>query len=183
MRARRTPQVTSRRTAATSPAAAKKIRAYWTKDRMRSATPKVIARPARPGGGAAAMALRDRGEGQAHASARWRLLGPRDGSSKVVQTTGKVFFTEGNANYVCSGGAVTSAKRAAGSPPRGAASTRARVRCHQLPVRPGLQERRRARYRRVGGLGSCSPRRSGRAPVASTTTSAWPRSRRSIARR
>src|SRR5215218_5304864 len=42
----RTPQVVSHRTAATSPSAAKQIRAYWTKDRMRSATPKVVtARP------------------------------------------------------------------------------------------------------------------------------------------
>ena len=106
----RTPQVTSHRTAATTPAAAKKIRAYWTKDRMRSATPKVVS--ARPSSGAVKAGAPTVVKGKPTPQPTDGFLGgPWTGGGKVVQTTGKVFFTEGNANYVCSGSAVTSSNK------------------------------------------------------------------------
>jgi hypothetical protein len=80
----------SRHDAATTTREQKRIEQYWTPARMRSAIPvgtKIDPAKGKPGGGTS-------------------------GGTAVAETPvpqfGKVFFTEGNANYVCSGTATTS---------------------------------------------------------------------------
>ncbi len=80
----------TRHEAATTKGEQKRIEDYWTPARMKSAIPvgaKVDAQKGKPGGGTS-------------------------GSTAVAEAPqpqfGKVFFTEGNSNYVCSGTATTS---------------------------------------------------------------------------
>ena len=85
-----------------------KIRAYWTAERMAAAVPADLhldvrrgprttpepipqAKPSKPSGGTAA------------AGSTWT------GQGLVARTTGKVFFTKGGTNYVCSGSVVDAA--------------------------------------------------------------------------
>lgn len=80
--------------AATTRAEQARVRAYWTPERMRSATPMELAGPAA-------------GKGKP---------GVGSGSAKAVQVPqrpefGKVFFTLGGSNYVCSGTATTSGNK------------------------------------------------------------------------
>lgn len=90
--------------AATTEAAADRVTAYWTPKRMRNATP--ADRPAASGAASTTVA---RGE-PARVTARKPGGGPTPTAS-VVATTGKVFFTLGGTNYVCSGAATSSANR------------------------------------------------------------------------
>jgi hypothetical protein len=83
----------SRHAAATTRAEQKRIQDYWTPARMKSAIPvgqKVDPQKGKPGGGTS-------------------------GGTAVAETPqpqfGKVFFTEGNSNYVCSGTATTSSNQ------------------------------------------------------------------------
>ena len=89
----------------------RRIVSYWTPERMAAAKPRDIvlplgtkpttrAKPTKPGGGGG-------GGGTSSPSltstgAAWSFGGP------VSQTTGKVFFTLGGSNYVCSGSLVQS---------------------------------------------------------------------------
>ena len=84
----------------------RRVVAYWTPARMAAAKPRDIvvplgtkpqakAKPTRPGGGTGSPSASSLG-------ASWTFGGD------VVQTTGKVFFTMGGANYVCSGSLVQS---------------------------------------------------------------------------
>jgi V8-like Glu-specific endopeptidase len=70
---------------------------YWTAERRASATPREMVRPAKqlkgkPGGGG--------GGGGTVTGATWT------GGGNVVKTTGKVYFSMGGSNYVCSGSAI-----------------------------------------------------------------------------
>ena len=84
----------SRHAAATTKAQQAKVRDYWTPARMKAATPRELAGPGakgKPGGGGST-------------------------SAKAVKVTpqkemGKVFFTLGGNDYVCSGTATTSANK------------------------------------------------------------------------
>jgi len=102
--------VASHRTAAASATGAKQVRQYWTKDRMRSATPKVVqARPSTSTvkAGKPVVVKGKPGSG----STDGYLGGPWTKGGNVVKTTGKVFFTEGSTNYVCSGSSVQSTNK------------------------------------------------------------------------
>jgi hypothetical protein len=106
--AKRAPAASHRTAAASSPAAAKQVRQYWTKDRMRSATPKVVhAKPSSTTvkAGKPVVVKGKPGSG----STDGYLGGPWTKGGNVVKTTGKVFFTEGSTNYVCSGSSISSA--------------------------------------------------------------------------
>ena len=109
-RAERSPVVAHKTAAAGSAAAQKHVQEYWTKARMRSATPKTVT----PTGTATKVesgkpsAVKGKPTPQ---PTDGYLGGPWTGGGNVVKTTGKVFFTEGGANYVCSGSAVTSANQ------------------------------------------------------------------------
>jgi len=76
-------------------AAAKKpsgdARGYWTNERLERAVPKERVK-GKPGGGG--------GSGGTSTGTAWT------GNQNVRNTTGKVFFTMGNTNYVCSGSTV-----------------------------------------------------------------------------
>lgn len=87
-------QAVAKHAAAQTKAEQASVRAYWTADRMKNATPRELKGPGpnkgRPGGGTS--------------------------SAKAVRATpqpelGKVFFTVGGTDYVCSGTATTSANR------------------------------------------------------------------------
>lgn len=75
------------------------VRGYWTKDRMRSAIP---VERGKPGGG-----------GGAKTAPLFTMLQIPLNKMTIspVPTNGKVFFTDGSFNYVCSGTAVQSANR------------------------------------------------------------------------
>ena len=107
--------VGQRTAAAGDPAAAERIRDYWTPKRMRAADPLVVS----PTGSSTSASTVERGTPQTVAgkvakgkpgggSSSGYLGGPWTGGGAVEQTTGKVFFTLGGSNYVCSGSAVTS---------------------------------------------------------------------------
>lgn len=115
------------RAAATTAAAQRAVRAYWTPARMRAARP-VAPSASRPPEGAvrvpAAAALGtvsgrlDRpvsvgaAADRAHRSRRGAVAGaawPTPSAATVARTTGKVFFTLGGDDWVCSGSAVASA--------------------------------------------------------------------------
>ncbi len=84
--------------AATTKASQEKITDYWTPKRMRNA--KVADAPAAPQ--AAADAKVKRGTSQQV---------PARSAASVTSTTGKVYFTLGGGNYVCSGAATSSSNR------------------------------------------------------------------------
>jgi V8-like Glu-specific endopeptidase len=76
----------------------RRIVGYWTPGRQASAVPRDVspAPKARPGGGGGG------GGGGSVLGATWT------GGGSVAKTTGKVFFTLGGVNYVCSASAVSS---------------------------------------------------------------------------
>ncbi len=107
--------VVSQRTAAAGDAAAaERIRDYWTPKRMRAAQPLVVS----PTTSVGSTSTVERGtprtvagkvsKGKPGGGGSGYLGGPWTGGGNVVKTTGKVFFTLGGSNYVCSGSAVTS---------------------------------------------------------------------------
>ncbi|MDQ1671063.1 MAG: hypothetical protein QOE40_3124 [Actinomycetota bacterium] len=98
------PVTTVARGAATTPAQQDKVESYWTTSRMRQATP---AQHRIPDGAAANVA---RGEQQVVADAPAQSQ-PAAAAAAVSTTTGKVFFTLGGVDYVCSGSSTSSANR------------------------------------------------------------------------
>ena len=94
--------------AATTQAAERRVTAYWTAARMRTA--RVADRPSPVAAGSAASAASvERGPAQ-----RVRPDGPvgtTAAAASTTSTTGKVFFTLGGTDYVCSGAATASANR------------------------------------------------------------------------
>ncbi|WP_125774058.1 trypsin-like serine peptidase [Antribacter gilvus] len=104
--------------AATTRAAHDKVVEYWTPARMRAAIPAetlVDAKDKSTAGGTVAAgkptAVSPQGQpaGKAKPGGGSGFLGDYyTGGGAVVATTGKVFFTLGGSNYVCSGSAVTS---------------------------------------------------------------------------
>ncbi len=97
------PQVTSA-SAATTRAAAAKVAGYWTSARMHAARVADQPSPASASSGRAA-----RGATQQVGTSK-----PSGGSltaASVTATTGKVFFTLGGTDYVCSGAATSSSNR------------------------------------------------------------------------
>lgn len=99
-----------------SAAERQRIADYWTADRMRTATPRTV----RPGAdftpravdqgrptvvkGKPAKGNPGKGKGRKPAAEGEPYLGgPWTGGGEVVDTTGKVFFTLGGVDYVCSG--------------------------------------------------------------------------------
>ncbi|QIK65956.1 peptidase [Nocardioides sp. HDW12B] len=106
--------VVGHRTAAASDAAAaERIRDYWTPKRMRAADPLVVS-PSTSSDTTVERGTPQTVRGQVAkgkpggGSSSGYLGGPWTGGGNVVKTTGKVFFTLGGSNYVCSGSAVTS---------------------------------------------------------------------------
>lgn len=124
------------RAAATTAAAQRAVRAYWTPARMRAARPlapttsrvpagAVRVRAAAPAFAVAGSPLATSGSGRvdrpssvgaaadrAHRGRRGAVTGadwPTPSPAKVARTTGKVFFTLDGTDYVCSGSAVASA--------------------------------------------------------------------------
>lgn len=91
------PQVTR---AATTAAQQDRVSDYWTADRMRSATPAV--EPGRPDRGTV-----DRGTPLRIADSASKRR-PAAASATITSTTGKVFFTLGGTDFVCSGSATSS---------------------------------------------------------------------------
>ena len=92
--------------AATSAAAADRIADYWTADRMRNAKPAT-----KPAASSASDSTVARGQ-----VTRVPAKKPGGGTTptpaaSTVATTGKVFFTLGGQNYVCSGAATSSSNR------------------------------------------------------------------------
>jgi hypothetical protein len=88
--------------AATTKAAAARVTAYWTAARMRNAVPAKA-----PSTADASSAPVAKGQPQV-VSPRAKPGGTTSYPAAVVATTGKVFFTEGGVNYVCSGTATSS---------------------------------------------------------------------------
>lgn len=104
------------RTAAATPAAQRAVRARWTPQRMRAARP--ARPPARPAPVTAEVVTSGRtGRAAAVDATRARLAPARLATLRgvpwtmpetaAVRTTGKVFFSDGGVDYVCSGSAVT----------------------------------------------------------------------------
>jgi V8-like Glu-specific endopeptidase len=99
--------------AATTRAAHDKVVEYWTPQRMRNAVPAdvlVADRDKSSAGGSVAAGrptVVPQAKAQPTAVADF-LGGYYSGGGEVRDTTGKVFFTLGGANYVCSGSAVSS---------------------------------------------------------------------------
>lgn len=90
--------------AATSAGEQERIRHYWTPARMRSATPATA--------DAATASSSTVAKGGATKVAATRPGGPAPvPNASVTSTTGKVFFTLGGVNYVCSGAATSSSNR------------------------------------------------------------------------
>ena len=88
--------------AATTKAAQDRVTAYWTAKRMREAVPAKA-----PSTATASSSGVERGAPYTVA-ARAKPGGGTTYPAQVVRTTGKVFFTEGGTNYVCSGTATSS---------------------------------------------------------------------------
>jgi V8-like Glu-specific endopeptidase len=108
--------------AATSHAEHRRVVRYWTDARMRDAEPGstlVAGRSKDSAGGAVATGrptrVGPRGKpsrpGNGNGNAEDGTGGYYTGGGEVVETTGKVFFTLGGTNYVCSGSATTSSNR------------------------------------------------------------------------
>lgn len=111
--------------AATTAADRAAVAAYWTPARMRAATPADVLAPTVSPGDVAGADVRA-GTGSVRPTAKPGGKGkpggggtaptpdgadggtPWTGGTAVVSTTGKVFFTLGGSNYVCSGSSVTS---------------------------------------------------------------------------
>ncbi|WP_454853383.1 trypsin-like serine peptidase [Promicromonospora soli] len=102
--------------AATTRAAHDKVVEYWTPQRMRNAVPAdvLVADKDKSSAGGSVAAGRPTVVPQAKA----KPTGPADfqggyyaGGGEVLDTTGKVFFTLGGTNYVCSGSAVSSGNK------------------------------------------------------------------------
>jgi V8-like Glu-specific endopeptidase len=102
--------------AATTRAAHDKVVEYWTPQRMRNAVPAdvLVADKDKSSAGGSVAAGRPTVVPQAKA----KPTGTADfqggyytGGGEVLDTTGKVFFTLGGANYVCSGSAVSSGNK------------------------------------------------------------------------
>ena len=70
------------------------VLSYWTAERMREAKPVPVAKPGSPGGG-----------GGTKAGSATQVPAPYSGETL---TNGKVFFSDGGLNYVCSGTALQS---------------------------------------------------------------------------
>jgi V8-like Glu-specific endopeptidase len=102
------PQLARHDTGADTRAEQREVREYWTPKRMRNAQPLDVTAPA-PQGAAVERGKPTTVKGKPGGSSDGYLGGPWTGGGSVVRTTGKVFFTLGGANYVCSGSAVTSA--------------------------------------------------------------------------
>jgi hypothetical protein len=92
--------------AATTAAAQDRVKSYWTAARMSSAKPADI------GSTFASTAAPARGTSTkiAGTSARKPGGGPTP-SASIIKSTGKVFFTLGGVNYVCSGSATSSGNK------------------------------------------------------------------------
>jgi hypothetical protein len=88
------------RTDAGTASAQARVRAYWTKARMRAAIPKVVHGRPRPDVAAGKPKVV---KGKPGPVTDGFIGGAWTGGGAVVKTTGKVFFTEGKTNYVCSG--------------------------------------------------------------------------------
>ena len=74
---------------------------YWTAERMRSATPADRKLAGKPRGG--------KGQGKPKAGAATQIPPPY--TSAPTSTNGKVFFSDGGQNYVCSGTALLSGNK------------------------------------------------------------------------
>lgn len=80
---------------------------YWTADRMRQAAPgEVLAERARERGNRSSVDAVKKGK-----SSKVKATRAKVGTETSVTHIGKVFFTMGGANYVCSGNAVTSGNK------------------------------------------------------------------------
>lgn len=100
--------------AATTRAAQDRVTDYWTPQRMRDAVPAdvLVAAKSKASAGDAVAAGAPTVVPQAKAAPSADFVGDYySGGGKVVDTTGKVFFTLGGVNYVCSGSAVTSGNK------------------------------------------------------------------------
>jgi V8-like Glu-specific endopeptidase len=83
---------------------------YWTEDRMRSAIPgDVLAGKALERGNTSSAASVEKGQGMTVQGTKGKPALHQD--EAPVSHIGKVFFTMGNYNYVCSGNAVASANK------------------------------------------------------------------------
>ena len=89
--------------AATTKAAQDRVTAYWTAKRMREAVPAKA-----PSTATASSSGVERGAPYTVAAKAKPGSGTTTYPANVVATTGKVFFTEGGSNYVCSGTATNS---------------------------------------------------------------------------
>jgi V8-like Glu-specific endopeptidase len=97
-----------------SDAAQRQVIAYWTADRMRSAVAgdRLVAGRAAPGPQEPQAGEPTRVASQkATASTSGYTGGVYSGGGAVVNTTGKVFFTEKGFNYVCSGSSVAAGNK------------------------------------------------------------------------
>ena len=91
--------------AATTSAAADRVSDYWTSSRMRNARP-----AEKPSASSASSSTVARGTAT-KVAARKAPSGTPTPAASTVATTGKVFFTLGGVNYVCSGAATSSTNR------------------------------------------------------------------------
>lgn len=96
-----TPSGVETHAAATTKAAADRVTAYWTAKRMREAVPAKA--PSTSTASSTPVA-----KGQPVVVPRAKPGGTTTYPANVVATTGKVFFTMGGSNYVCSGTATAS---------------------------------------------------------------------------
>ena len=114
------------RAAATTAAARRAVRAYWTPARMRAARPAVPSTSRPPAGAVRVRAAAALGAAsgrvdrpadvgaaadRAHRGRRGAVTGvpwPTPSAAKAARTTGKVFFSLGGDDWVCSGSAVAS---------------------------------------------------------------------------
>ena len=138
---------------------------YWTAERMRNAIPgDVLAEKAMQRSANSTAALNRPAEAgapstveaQAPSLQAKEVQTKANASETPVKHIGKVFFTLGGANYVCSGNSVSSTNKSTVStagplPQRGPGRLR-----HQVHVRPGLPQRRRT-LRHVDGQGPLRP--------------------------
>jgi V8-like Glu-specific endopeptidase len=92
------------RSAATSEAAEDRVASYWTPKRMRNAQPVAAPTPAD-------ASSRTVAAGAPETVGATAARKPAAASASVTATTGKVFFSMGGSNYVCSGAATSSANR------------------------------------------------------------------------
>jgi V8-like Glu-specific endopeptidase len=110
--------------ASTTAAEQRRVTAYWTPARMKAAKPaetlladrrvgtRGAVASARPGGAVRAPAAAEGAPQTVAAAAAALSTGSSwTGGGTVVRTTGKVFFSLGGSNYVCSGSAVNSQNR------------------------------------------------------------------------